>query len=495
MRRGSITVFLALMLTSLMVLSLTLSEAVRYGGLRFMVRQAGDSAVDSLFAAYDRKLLEDYGLLFFDGGFGEGLIQQEKLEETFSDYFQTNASYAGLLLGGSFFRLRDTEAVVTDIVSATDYRGEIFIRSVLDYYKFEGTADVLSSVAGKAGITNRGENTKAENDRAADGNASALAGTSGNKAEGEEGSGFDEKKYEEELEESPVGAARKLRRKGWVNMVLPEGRTVSGYRIDTGDFPSLSAVDDRALDSGSLLGRASEKALFNEYLLAHFSCFTEESERANVQYELEYILYGEDNDQANFQKVLNRLLLIREGLNLQHIMSDSAKKETVSSAAAALVGWTGLAPVVALTEAALMGAWAFAESLIDLKDLLAGYSVPLIKSEEDWNLSLSGVANFLKGESVEGKKSDKGEDYRGYLRILLYLGSFQDSAYRTMDMIQARMREAEPAFLMSSQIYALQIRTDTAAEPLFTGLKLVRSEIFGSGLGSYSIRDYFSEVY
>jgi len=507
MRRGSITVFMSLLLVALLLLSLVLSEAVRYGGLSLKVRSAGNTAIDSLMAGYDRELLEEYGLLFLDGGYGKGLLQEEELRREFLDYFGANTSNGSRLLGGTFFQLTGLDAVVTEIVTATDYRGEIFIRSVLDYYKYEGAKDLLADLGEKAEAVAEGEAAKEKNEKlVSEGEEESLKADKKTEGGTEEAGGDEEtpgvsapeisqKEYENMVSESPVGAERRLRRKGWIQMVIPEGRTISAYRMDTGDFPSLTAVDDRSLSGSSLIERASEKALFNEYLLRHFSSFTDTEERTGVQYEVEYILYGEDNDQDNLKKTLNRLLLIREGLNIVHIHSDPAKLEAAEAAALALAGWTGLEPVVELVKSALIGAWAFAESLIDLRDLLSGYSVPLNKEKEDWNLGLGGVGEFLNSGGQNGKKSDRGEDYEGYLRILLYLNSFQDKAYRTMDMVQSRRRVKDPNFLMMSQIYAITVRADAEAKPLFLRLRIVRSEKSLWGSLPYTVRDYFSEVY
>jgi len=506
MRRGSITVFMSLMLTALMIFTLCLGEAVRYGGLRYMARQAGNGAIDSLFAGYDRKLSDEYGLLFFDGSYGKGLISDEDIVSEFTDYFELNAANERLLFGGSFFRLSSPEAVVTDIVAATDYRGEIFIRSALDYYKFEEAANLLSEIGEDLGQVEEGDRAKEQKDREVEESqglvlptgSSEETGSSGEESDSGDGTGtgaLSQEEYDTKLADSPAGAMRKLKRKGWIQMVIPEGRTISAYQIDTGDFPSLSAVDDRELDSGSIMGNASEKALYDDYLLKHFACFTDEEERTGVQYEIEYILYGEETDEANLRKVLNRLLAMREGLNILHIMRDSSKCNEAFLMATALMGWTGLAPVVELTKAAIIAAWAFAESLIDLRELLSGYSVPVMKSAEDWNLSLENVTGFLRGEEVQGKQSEKGKDYEGYLRLLLYLENFRDCAYRTMDMVQFRMRESNPAFLMASRIFALQIRVNASAPQLLTRLPLARREFPLASLGQYRFTDYFSQVY
>ena len=81
MKKGNVSVFLALLFPLVLALVLTLLESARYGGLRLQARNAGNAAADSVMAGYNRTLLRRYGLLFYDGSGGAGLISYEDLEE------------------------------------------------------------------------------------------------------------------------------------------------------------------------------------------------------------------------------------------------------------------------------------------------------------------------------------------------------------------------------------------------------------------------------
>ena len=62
-RSGSVTVFLALVITCCSALICALTESARTAGARFYVRTMADAAVDSMFSQYHCQLWECYRLL------------------------------------------------------------------------------------------------------------------------------------------------------------------------------------------------------------------------------------------------------------------------------------------------------------------------------------------------------------------------------------------------------------------------------------------------
>ena len=77
--KGQVTVFLCLVLLSLLILGLTSVEMVRVsmGGAR--AAEAADGAAQEIKAAYNRRLFDEYHLLAVDrnfGGQGEGKMEE-----------------------------------------------------------------------------------------------------------------------------------------------------------------------------------------------------------------------------------------------------------------------------------------------------------------------------------------------------------------------------------------------------------------------------------
>ena len=71
-KKGSITVFLALILSLILSLVCTSIESVRMAAARTQILSGLDIGLYSLFGQYDRELLEDYDLFFLNASGDSG---------------------------------------------------------------------------------------------------------------------------------------------------------------------------------------------------------------------------------------------------------------------------------------------------------------------------------------------------------------------------------------------------------------------------------------
>ena len=198
----------------------------------------------------------------------------------------------------------------------------------------------------------------------------------------------------QEKQESPLlQAAENWSETGLLSLVLPEGTKISEAGLKT-----EKRLSDLEEDGETGL---SDKAMTALYASSHFGNFLEPGETV-LSYELEYILAGKDSDRENLEKTAEKLMALRTGMNMLYLLRDGRKRAEAEAAAAALVGFTGVLPLVRLTEALLLGAWALAEAVSDEKILFAGGEVPLIKTERDWKLSLEQAPALLTGSSSSG---------------------------------------------------------------------------------------------
>ena len=521
-RRGVISVFLAAALSVLLVFTCVLLEAARAEGIRYTANAAGDAAIDSVFAGYDRMLLDQYGLLFYDGGMGKGFLDFDAIESEFGRYFLANSGTVSVLSGGSMFPVLPVEAKVTSVVTATDYNGEIFIRSCLDYFKYDAAGALLDTIRDQLDLLGKGEAGKERNEteskdlhrkdwgaeltEEAEEAGMSLIGwpeaqilfpeaeltEDGDPEEASEP--FDQERYDETIENSPIGGMETVEAEGFLSLVLPKDTVLSGLEITGEDLPSACARDERKLENaGSILSDLAEKAVFDEYLLSVFPCFTE-GENSGLQYGIEYLLYGKMNDAENLKSKLNRIVWIREGMNLLYLVSSSGKMKAVQELASLMVDWSGIPGLSLVVAAALTAAWAYAEAILDVRTLLSGGKVPLVKDDSSWTLGLESVTGFLDGSPQEAKDQTRGLRYQDYLRLLLYLTDASDLSYRAMDLIQTDMQAQGRTFLMLSQIYAMEVRTTITAKQLFAGLPIV---FHGTGRkdGRYFMILHFASVY
>ena len=65
-------------------------------------------------------------------------------------------------------------------------------------------------------------------------------------------------------------------------------------------------------------------------------------------YELEYILYGKKTDRENLEASVLKLVSVRQGLNMIHILSDGKKRQEAETLAAAITGGGSLLPLTAV---------------------------------------------------------------------------------------------------------------------------------------------------
>ena len=139
---------------------------------------------------------------------------------------------------------------------------------------------------------------------------------------------------------------------------------------------------------------------------------------------------------------------MREAANLLYLSTDPVKKAEVDAMALAITTAFGLPVAQQLVSALLMACWAFAESVLDVRELLDGGKTELIKSAAGWQLSLENLPELLNGLDSFRKSPERGITYEDYLRIFLLAESEETLSMRMLDMIEQTMwQEGEANFL------------------------------------------------
>lgn len=193
------------------------------------------------------------------------------------------------------------------------------------------------------------------------------------------------------------------------------------------------------------------QALVSEYIISRYAGYTDYIEKNGQQtgyiekkdrdvgrlldYEIEYILCGRQSDKDNLNEVLFKLVLIREGLNLSYLVTDVQKKNECFGLALQLLGYTGNMVLIKAAQYFIMSIWAYAESVMELRELYAGESIATVKNADNWitdiNTVISSGAAGLKTSLFSDKNKAGKEtgstpgynslDYMDYMRILLLI--------------------------------------------------------------------------
>jgi len=126
--------------------------------------------------------------------------------------------------------------------------------------------------------------------------------------------------------------------------------------------------------------------------------------------QMEYILQGELSDEKNFEKTKRELFFLRTLLNMVSVYRDDGLRQTIGTMAAAA------APIpYPAAFGALAAAFSAAEAGSDVKALMSGERIPLLQ---------------------DGDQSWEKISYEDHLQILLLMRSQEVKVLRMMDLIQ-----------------------------------------------------------
>lgn len=483
MKKGSITVFLALILSLLLSLVCTAIESVRTASARTQILSGLDIGLYSLFGQYDNTLLEEYDLFFLNASGGNGKLNlasvYDNLEAYMKPVLKQNSQKLSVVQGG-----------FTGCRLATDHDGEIFYRQAVNYMKdtlgSRGVQTLLEKFreketqvredeeAGKqAEEKNTLENYEAEMNEAAKNSEEAANREAEQQQAGQEDFGDGTSSGSQTAggitstpAVNPIPAVKRIRRMGLLDLVVPADKGISDSRISKNTLLSRRSLQQGLDMPGSPQKDSSYTSglLFQQYLTDKLGSYMKPA-RTGLKYQLEYLLCGRDSDRENLKSAANRLLLVREGVNAACLMSDPGKRAQIQGLALAIASGFLIPPAAVIIEAALVLCWSFAESILDLRELLHGGKVPLVKSAEDWQLSLENLPNLLEGLDSQRKNSEDGVSYEDYLQILLLAQTKKEKLQRGMDMIELSVRQStgREDFRLDCCIEAVEASVDVKA--------------------------------
>lgn len=223
-------------------------------------------------------------------------------------------------------------------------------------------------------------------------------------------------------------------------VMLGDTVTLSKNEIDKD-----SCLKERNLKKGDIGINGSlslvEKALFMDYVYTTFGNFRKVNKDAALQYEQEYLLCGYENDYENLLAVSNRLLVIRIAANLISLHQDQQKMNQAESYAEVLAALCMEPELAEVFKPMIVTSWAMAESILDLRSLLQGDKLPIIKASEEWTTSQYLLCEYYILSGQKAKSSTRGMAYEDYLKALLLTVSNENLAYRAMDMQEKTIQQ------------------------------------------------------
>lgn len=443
-KKGSITVYLLLFLTTLLLLLGAVLLSARYRGAKVMVKAAARQSMFDLFSRYEPVLFEEYDLMFMDAGFGSAEFRPGLM----LDCMERNA---GILWGENssatnLWGLGECQAVLHGYTLATDQQGEAFYRQAIESASYLLAEDAVQALQGQINLGSRQKKTgqtQGDVKEACDSYQEAV--NKAQEGEYEKGAAKDQNSADPgpalKAEDNPIEIIKKLQKKGILGLVMPENSDMSDKQIK-----KSSLLSGRKTEKGIGLAetaaphKTADHLLFDRYLAEHLSSFVDPDEKAALAWQLEYVIGGKKSDKENLKKTAEALLLLREGSNLLYLRQDAGSMAKVRTMAASIAAALAVPVGEELIVGVLCVCWAYGESLEDVRALLAGEKVPLIKDRSSWKLSLSELSSVGKKRVRKGNDVDKGLTYTDYLEILLGMKADRECLFRGMDMAEIGIR-------------------------------------------------------
>lgn len=460
--KGYFTVYATLSMTVLLSLYLTLLEGVRSNAIRMEAECVTQIALDSILAEYHRELFKQYNLLMTDTSYGTSQPSVENTAEHLREYWRQNTGTQDVFLGGflyrDFLKMEAEKIDVTKVSYTADGEGTVFRNCAIEAIKDDVGLELLEEInrfmqtVEVNGLRERDIwKEKQEIDRQIQ------------EKDGEEIQ-ISEKEWITIDIQNPTEKWNEKHSTGILSLVVDDVGQVSEAVL-----PAENLIEERkrqgVLNQGNMEmepegGELLHRFLFQEYLIRYMGHYGMEQEQDVLKYQLEYLINGEPQDLENLKKTVNGICMIREAANAIYIFSDEVKCGAAEIVGTALASAMMVPEIAPLLKTTILLAWAYAESLYDVKCLLAGERVPLLKDEQSWHYDLEGILNAcLPGDGVSDRESG-GQSYEDYLRMMMMWTDLEALTFRAMNLVEADIRNTpgNKSFRLDGCFEALEVK-------------------------------------
>lgn len=397
---GEITAFLSLIFILLISVVGALVQSASIQMTKSINRADMQLALESVFAEYHREMLEEYDLFVHMGS------EESTIESRLKYYGISNA---------------DQRIAKLELLS--DRQGQPFWEQAVRYMKnWLGMEEI-------------------ETGNGADFSADSSLETLEEQTKNSLVSALEQEEEGLLEEDNPLPNIQSIKKAGILSVVFPNEETLSNRSLEIETLPSHRDLAKGNIDSQKNAGGMTEKVLFVSYLMDHFSDMTEEETTKSLFYEIEYLLGGEKSDRENLEDVCNQILKIRMALNYAYLLTDESKKAEAGALALGLCTLLTNPGIAEIVKQGILLAWAYGESIVDVRVLLKGEKVPTFKNSQNWQLQLSNLEKLGKAGEVTGEKSSEtGLSYQDYLKGLLMLEENVNLCMRGLDLIEANLQ-------------------------------------------------------
>ncbi len=489
-QRAVITVFFCLLSVVFLGFAFTIVEAVRFAGARAQCANVTSLGLWSVFSEYENVLMEDYGLYAVEASYGGELVSREKMQEKLSSYTKENehvtpelsGALPGLLLDP--WKISSGDIQIDQYALLTDRGGEYYYQQAVEYMQKTAWADSIGTLQDVYKDAQRMKQAESEYENSRKESSDSMKGVSSaaedakrelttvttKDSKGNAVVTVDQnalqavnKAQQEGQKKNPLDNIEQMKSGDILKLVCGKIK-LSKKEISGSELPSKRRGNKGVLSLDTPRGGVVDNMLFREYLLDHFRNFKEGGGDERLVYQMEYLIGGKYSDKANLKKTVRSLVFLRESSNYMFLVGNLKSNKEATALATAIIGWTGKPVLVAAIKHALLLAWAYGESLYDVRILLHGGRIPLKKTEADWHVPLSSLMTLKKVLPKADKTAAGGTyglQYEDYLRLLVSMTGMTHLKKRSLDLIELNMRSVCgcPSFRADNCVIGMTVKT------------------------------------
>lgn len=453
-KEGYITVYLSLTIAVMLSFVITLIESIRVQTIRFQTECVMDMGITSIFAEYNRELLKQYGLLAIDTSYGCADAKEERTKSHLLQYMNMNFTAPGQ---NRLPNYKDLTAIHADnadlskISYLSDAAGEVMKYQIIQYMKEKtglSYGEMLMSIdfynekeAEYQQLEWKRSNSHGEVDK-------ILKQLNEQRT-----------KEEEEISiDNPADQIEDMRSSFLLDLAVKDSGSILHNTVSLSKYISY-----RAYAEGSGLWENQNPPqgvvnhlLFQKYLFDKCGYYGELKEKAVLGYQLEYLLYGNNNDFDNLNDFAKQLFTVRYVINAAYLFSSSSKMSEAASLAAAVTTGIGSPQLTEAVKTTILFAWCYAETIQDLRILFDGKKAAERKSDATWNIELSELLMFTSVLDSYHAAED-GKTYQDYLAGYLFVKEEGILRMRLMDIMEMDIQNTagNRYFQMNHCIYQL----------------------------------------
>ncbi|MCQ2517512.1 MAG: DUF5702 domain-containing protein [Lachnospiraceae bacterium] len=456
---GQITVYFAMVFTLLLSVFLTAFEYARQSSLKVHIDCMTENTVNSLFAGYNRELLDRYDLLFIDLSYQTSKPSYANAEKQAEEILNRNMfpDDEHFLFARDWYDLKSANTSITGARLATDNDGEAVFNQAVSYMKDRVSLSLLSNVNSWIEITETynldGDEFKEKCEKL----TGRIENTDPEKplSDSETWDETGEKHPDKDglIEISPANLFNRFAKS--VNSNISDKRISTASKWKKGN----TAVGNWPESESGFIAEAADGLIFDEYVFEKLGYQGHQIPNSALDYGGEYVLVGGESDTENLLAVYSMLFFVRGAADFVTISKTEKCVETAETIGAVFEALTGFSKD--FSKEIVLVYWSGLEAMYDLKELARGRRISLVKTPEEIHTQ---PADVLLGESAsfdfekqedeevpdipdtsEGSEEQTGEEpvpsnvklaYIDYLRIFLAAIPADVKTERAMNLIE-----------------------------------------------------------